>query len=181
MLDRAGTTINLDIPTHAQQCLTCSAPSAFRRKNRSRQSAAGRRKVVEGQVRFGLCAVLLGGILQGSVFLPMKFTQRWQWENIWACFSTVAYLCSPWFLACLLVPHFPTMLTRGQPWHLSVNLIIRRRNGSGSSHDGLGIQVCRDGYHLRDCSGHIVPRLARSCRCLYFPPIKFENTRDSRS
>ena len=45
---------------------------------------------------------------------------------------------------------------RGQPWHLSVNLIIRRRNGSGSSHDGLGVQVCRDGYHLRDCFRHIV-------------------------
>jgi L-rhamnose-H+ transport protein len=93
--------------------------------------------VVEGQVRFGLCAVLLGGILQGSVFLPMKFTQRWQWENIWACFSTVAYLCSPWFLACLLVPHFPTMLTEISHGTLASTLLFGAGMGAGALMMGL--------------------------------------------
>src|ERR1700687_6049804 len=57
MLDRAGTTINLDILTHAQQCLTCSAPSAFRRKTvRAKAPQEGGRwwrdKCVSGSVRF---------------------------------------------------------------------------------------------------------------------------------
>jgi L-rhamnose-H+ transport protein len=93
--------------------------------------------VVEGQVRFGLSAVLLGGILQGSVFLPMKFTQRWHWENIWACFSTVAYLCSPWLLACLLVPHFPKMLTQVSPRTSASTLLFGAGMGAGVLMMGL--------------------------------------------
>jgi L-rhamnose-H+ transport protein len=54
--------------------------------------------------------VLLGGILQGSFFLPLKFTRRWEWENSWIGFSTVAYLLAPWSLAFVLIPHFPWML-----------------------------------------------------------------------
>lgn len=53
----------------------------------------------------------MGGILQGSFFLPMKFTRRWDWENAWIGFSTVAYLIAPWVLAAVLVPGFPAMLT----------------------------------------------------------------------
>jgi L-rhamnose-H+ transport protein len=40
----------------------------------------------------------------------MKFARKWQWENSWAGFSIIAYLLAPWVLACLLVPHFPSML-----------------------------------------------------------------------
>jgi L-rhamnose-H+ transport protein len=58
----------------------------------------------------GVFVVLLGGILQGSFFLPLKFTPRWEWENSWIGFSTVAYLLAPWSLAFVLIPHFPWML-----------------------------------------------------------------------
>jgi L-rhamnose-H+ transport protein len=61
-------------------------------------------------VSVGVFVVLLGGILQGSFFLPLKFTRRWEWGNSWIGFSTVAYLLAPWLLALLLVPHFPGML-----------------------------------------------------------------------
>ena len=89
------------------------------------------------EMRFGLSAVLLGGVLQGSVLLPMKFTRRWQWENTWACFSTVAYLCSPWLLAYLLVPHFPKMLGEVSPRALVATLLFGAGMGGGALMMGL--------------------------------------------
>lgn len=86
---------------------------------------------------FGICAVLLGGALQGSVFLPMKFTERWQWENIWACFSIVAYLFSPWVLACLLVSHFPQMLWDVAPRALIATMLFGAGMGCGALMMGL--------------------------------------------
>jgi L-rhamnose-H+ transport protein len=86
---------------------------------------------------YGICAVLLGGALQGSVLLPMKFTQRWQWENTWACFSIVAYLLSPWVLACLLVPHFPQMLQDVRPNALIATLLFGAGMGCGALMMGL--------------------------------------------
>ncbi len=88
-------------------------------------------------MRFGLCAVLLGGVLQGSVLLPMKLTRRWQWENTWACFSVVAYLLSPWSLAFLLVPHFPQMLGDVAPRVLVTTLLFGAGMGGGALMMGL--------------------------------------------
>lgn len=92
---------------------------------------------MESQMGFGLCAVLLGGALQGSVFLPMKFTQRWHWENTWACFSTIAYLLSPWALACLLVSHFPQLLSNVSPHALIAALLFGAGMGCGALMMGL--------------------------------------------
>jgi len=68
---------------------------------------------------FGILAVLVGGILQGSFFLPMKFMGRWEWENSWIGFSTVAYLIAPWLLALTLIPHFPGLMQ-----HVSIKAIV---------------------------------------------------------
>lgn len=88
-------------------------------------------------MRFGLGAVLLGGALQGGVLLPMKFTQRWQWENTWLCFSFAAYLFSPWALACLLVSRFPHMLWEVSPHALAATLLFGVGMGAGALMMGL--------------------------------------------
>jgi len=67
----------------------------------------------------------------------MKFTERWQWENIWACFSIVAYLFSPWVLACLLVPHFPQMLWDVAPHALIATMLFGAGMGCGALMMGL--------------------------------------------
>jgi L-rhamnose-H+ transport protein len=92
---------------------------------------------LEAMMKFGLCAILLGGALQGSVLLPMKFTRRWQWENTWLCFSFVAYLFSPWALACLLVPHFPHILCDVSPRTLVATLLFGAAMGCGALMMGL--------------------------------------------
>ncbi len=48
--------------------------------------------------------VLIGGVMQGSFALPMKFARRWAWENIWLVYSLVGLALIPWLAAFLLVP-----------------------------------------------------------------------------
>jgi L-rhamnose-H+ transport protein len=91
-------------------------------------------------VGFGLTAVLLGGVLQGSVLLPMKFTRKWQWENSWAGFSLVAYLLSPWVLAFLLVPRFPSMLLEIPIGILATTLVFGVGWGLGALTMGVGFR-----------------------------------------
>ena len=88
-------------------------------------------------MRFGLIAVLLGGALQGSVLLPMKFTQRWQWENTWLCFACVAYLLSPWTIAFVRVSGFPQMLWDISPRALTATLLFGAGMGAGALMMGL--------------------------------------------
>lgn len=95
---------------------------------------------MEVSLAFGLSAVLLGGMLQGSVLLPMKFTRRWQWENSWLGFSTVGYLLSPWFLALLLVSHFPSMLWDVPPRVLLTTLLFGVGWGLGALTMGVGFR-----------------------------------------
>lgn len=89
-------------------------------------------------VGFGLCAVLLGGFFQGTMLLPMKFTQRWQWENTWLCFSATAYLLTPWILTFFLVSHFPHMLTEVSPRALATTFLFGAGMGAGALLMGVG-------------------------------------------
>ena len=95
---------------------------------------------MEASLGFGLSAVLLGGVLQGSVLLPMKFARRWQWENCWIGFSTVAYFLSPWFLAVLLISHFPSMLWDIPPRVLVTTLLFGAGWGLGALSMGVGFR-----------------------------------------
>src|ERR1035441_7895232 len=51
-----------------------------------------------------IAAVILGGAMEGSFALPMKFMRRWAWENIWFGYSAVGLLVIPWLSAGLFVP-----------------------------------------------------------------------------
>ncbi|HBL77404.1 MAG: hypothetical protein A2W90_21455 [Bacteroidetes bacterium GWF2_42_66] len=53
----------------------------------------------------GLIVVILAGILQGSFFLPMTYTRKWEWEHNWFAFSLLAMLAVNWIIACLSIDH----------------------------------------------------------------------------
>jgi len=48
--------------------------------------------------------VLIGGVMEGSFAVPMKFTRRWEWENIWLVYSVVGLVVIPWTAALISVP-----------------------------------------------------------------------------
>jgi L-rhamnose-H+ transport protein len=56
-------------------------------------------------VWLGMLVVFVGGVSTGCFPLPMKFTQKWAWENVWLCYSIVGLLVIPWLVPLATVPH----------------------------------------------------------------------------
>jgi L-rhamnose-H+ transport protein len=53
----------------------------------------------------GMVIILVGGALNGSFVVPMKYARTWRWENIWLVFSLISLVIFPWGLAEAFVPH----------------------------------------------------------------------------
>jgi len=54
---------------------------------------------------FWIITEVFGGICNGSFALPMKFTKKWEWENMWSMWSIWTLLVVPWTIAFLTVPN----------------------------------------------------------------------------
>jgi L-rhamnose-H+ transport protein len=52
----------------------------------------------------GTIIVLIGGVMEGSFAVPLKYTGRWNWENSWAVYSLVGLIMIPWVIASATVP-----------------------------------------------------------------------------
>lgn len=53
----------------------------------------------------GLILLVLAGVMNASFTLPMKFTQKWAWENTWTVWSVYALLILPPLTAYLTIPN----------------------------------------------------------------------------
>jgi len=52
----------------------------------------------------GTIIVALGAAMQGSFAVPMKFTRKWAWENVWLIYSISALVVVPCVVAVATVP-----------------------------------------------------------------------------
>jgi L-rhamnose-H+ transport protein len=87
----------------------------------------------------GLGLIILGGILQGSFMLPMKYTDKWNWENTWLSFSFMTYLLLPWLVALLTVPQLKEILNQTSTATLLGTILFGFGWGLGCLTFGLGI------------------------------------------
>jgi L-rhamnose-H+ transport protein len=62
----------------------------------------------------GMTIALIGGVLNGSFAVPMKYIRRWHWENTWLVFSFMCLELLPWALALTFVPRLGEVF-RGVP------------------------------------------------------------------
>ncbi len=53
----------------------------------------------------GLPILVAAGVMNASFTLPMKYTQRWAWENTWLAWSVFALVLLPPLLALSTIPH----------------------------------------------------------------------------
>ena len=51
----------------------------------------------------GFVLIGLAGISDGSFYVPMKYTKRWEWEHTWAVFS-LGFFTVSWLLTFILIP-----------------------------------------------------------------------------
>ena len=87
----------------------------------------------------GLALVVLGGICQGSFMLPMKYAEKWRWENAWLIFSSTAYLILPWLVAFLTVPQLRNILAHTSGTTIFQTLLFGLGWGLGALTFGLGV------------------------------------------
>jgi L-rhamnose-H+ transport protein len=52
----------------------------------------------------GISLLIVAGVMNAAFALPMKFTRKWAWENIWAVWSVYALLIMPVIAAFATVP-----------------------------------------------------------------------------
>jgi L-rhamnose-proton symport protein (RhaT) len=87
----------------------------------------------------GFPLVVVGGIMQGTYFLGLKYVKPWKWENIWALYAVFALLVLPVALAVGTVPHLADMLERAPGSALTMVFLYGVGWGVGSVLSGLGV------------------------------------------
>ncbi|HEX5410273.1 MAG TPA: L-rhamnose/proton symporter RhaT [Terriglobia bacterium] len=87
----------------------------------------------------GFSLVVIGGIMQGTYFLGLKYVNPWKWENIWALYSLLSLIVLPVALALATVPHLSEMLRRAPASALAWVFLYGAGWGVGSVLAGLGV------------------------------------------
>lgn len=116
----------------------------------------------------GLLIVGLAGILQGTFFLPMTYTKKWEWSHKWFAFSLLAMLLLNWVIAFLSIHDIFAIISRIPLTSLLTVLFFGLCWGAGAilfgkAMDLLGMAL---GYPLimgiNAAAGTIIPALVFS-------------------
>jgi L-rhamnose-H+ transport protein len=122
----------------------------------------------------GMAVIFLGGTLNGSFALPMKYA-RWKWENTWLVFALVALLALPWALAGGFVPELGEVYRSVSGRALFLPLIFGFLWGIAQVTFGLGISAVGMALAfavvagLACLSGSLIPLLVLSPADLFRP------------
>ena len=90
--------------------------------------------------------ILLAGLMNGSFAVPMKWTRKWAWENIWLAWSLIALIFFPFLLTSFTIPH-PAELYR-QIDHAILVLVCLSGVGWGAGQLLFGLGIKRVGMAL---------------------------------
>jgi L-rhamnose-H+ transport protein len=96
---------------------------------------------MSGHFWLGMAIIFVSGVLNGSFPAPMKYSRRWQWENTWLVFATVALLLLPWLMAGGFVPGLAELYRGAAPRMLLYPLVFGFFWGIAQVTYGLGISA----------------------------------------
>lgn len=85
--------------------------------------------------------IALGGIMEGSFSLSLKFSPKWEWENIWGAGSLIALLLIPWPLAFLTVPNLIEVYANAPSISIFLAIIFGIGWGVGGIYFGKGLNA----------------------------------------
>ncbi|MGB7593763.1 MAG: L-rhamnose/proton symporter RhaT [Terriglobia bacterium] len=92
-------------------------------------------------LNLGLLLVILGGLMEGSFCLPLKYAPKWAWENTWGACSLLALILVPWPLAILTVPHLLEVYSASSPKAVISALLFGAGWGAGGLFLGLALDA----------------------------------------
>jgi L-rhamnose-H+ transport protein len=87
----------------------------------------------------GFSLVVVGGIMQGTYFLGLKYVNPWKWENIWGLYALLALIVLPAALAVGTVPHLGAIFANVPGSAVSKVFLYGAGWGVGSVLSGLGV------------------------------------------
>jgi L-rhamnose-H+ transport protein len=96
---------------------------------------------MEASLTFGILLVVIGGCMEGVYSVPLKFTPRWRWEQIWGAGSLLSLLLVGWPVALLTVPHLPEVFSEAGFRNLVAPALFGLGWGAGGIFFGLGVEI----------------------------------------
>lgn len=87
----------------------------------------------------GFFLICLGGFMQGTFYLPLKYVSPWKWENIWLVYAVLALVALPIILAMVTVPQLGDALTFTSNRALTEVFVFGAGWGIGCVLSGLGV------------------------------------------
>jgi L-rhamnose-H+ transport protein len=92
-------------------------------------------------VTIGLLIVGLAAILQGTFFLPMTYTKKWEWAHKWFAFSLLGMLVANWLIALSIFPNLGGIISQIPTDLLFTVLIFGLAWGAGAILFGKGMDM----------------------------------------
>ncbi|MGH9402713.1 MAG: L-rhamnose/proton symporter RhaT [Terriglobia bacterium] len=87
----------------------------------------------------GFLLIILGGFMQGTFFLGLKWTNPWKWENIWFTYALFALIVIPIVLAVGTAPQLGHVLSATPGKALALVFFYGAGWGVGAVLSGLGV------------------------------------------
>lgn len=87
----------------------------------------------------GFLLIVIGGFMQGTYFLGLKWTSPWKWENIWLIYALFSLVIFPVALAAATVPEIEHLLSTAPGKNLELVFLYGAGWGIGSVLSGLGV------------------------------------------
>lgn len=87
----------------------------------------------------GFLLIILGGFMQGTFFLGLKWTSPWKWENIWLTYVVFALIVIPIALAVGTTPQLGHVISATPAKALALVFFYGAGWGVGAVLSGLGV------------------------------------------
>ncbi|MGH9470436.1 MAG: L-rhamnose/proton symporter RhaT [Terriglobia bacterium] len=87
----------------------------------------------------GFILIVVGGFMQGTYYLGLKWTNPWKWENIWLTYAVLALVVMPVIVAVATVPQFGGAWSLAPSGALAKVFLYGAGWGIGSVLSGLGV------------------------------------------
>ena len=87
----------------------------------------------------GLVIISIAGFLQGSFYLPMTYTRKWEWEHTWSIFALSGMIVFTWIFIILTVPDIFSIYAQAPHRDIVILVIFGALWGVGGVLNGLAM------------------------------------------
>lgn len=96
----------------------------------------------------GAALIFVGGVLQGTFAVPMKFARKWKHENTWLVFSLTGMVIFPWLLTAAVVPSLRQVYAATSFQTFGLVVLFGLLWGAGAVLTGIGLKLLGVGLGL---------------------------------